>query len=105
MKDEYLHYPADHFTATINEWKPLLANDHYKKSFAPTQNQVSFMKFAARQLLLSLVEDDKDFHASFKVNKYDRDYLPMNRIGVKLTSNAHWWKSSIAKGLKRKSNL
>ncbi len=30
------------------------------------------MKFTARQLLLSLVEDDKDLHASFKVNKYDR---------------------------------
>ncbi len=32
------------------------------------------MKFTARQLLLSLLEDDKDFHALFKVSKYDRDY-------------------------------
>ena len=37
------------------------------------------MKFPARQLLLSLVEDDKDFHALFKVNKYDRDYQVWKR--------------------------
>ncbi len=37
------------------------------------------MKFTARQLLLSLVEDDKDLHASFKVNKYDRDYQVWKR--------------------------
>ncbi|CAN5362277.1 hypothetical protein BH20BAC1_BH20BAC1_28370 [soil metagenome] len=96
MKEEYLHYPANYFTATINEWKPVLANDNYKdiiigslqnlviknrielnafvimnnhihliwqalQSFTPTQNQASFMKFTARQLLLSPVEDDKDF--------------------------------------------
>ncbi len=30
MKEEYLHYPANYFTATIQEWKPLLANDNYK---------------------------------------------------------------------------
>ncbi len=30
MKEEYLHYPANYFTATINEWKPVLANDNYK---------------------------------------------------------------------------
>lgn len=30
---------------------------------------------------------------------------PKKRIGVKLTSNPHVWKSNIAKGLKRKSNL
>ncbi|HEV8082529.1 MAG TPA: transposase [Chitinophagaceae bacterium] len=114
MKEEYLHYPANYFTATINEWKPVLANDNYKdiiigslqnlvsknrielnafvimnnhihliwqplQSFTPTQNQASFMKFTARQLLLSLVEDDKDLHASFKVNKYDRDYQVWKR--------------------------
>ncbi len=114
MKEEYLLYPANYFTATINEWKPLLANDNYKdiiigslqnlvsknrielnafvimnnhihliwqalQSFTPTQNQASFMKFTARQLLLSLVEDDKDLHASFKVNKYDRDYQVWKR--------------------------
>ncbi len=49
------------------------------QSFTPTQNQASFMKFTARQLLLSLVEDDKDLHASFKVNKYDRDYQVWKR--------------------------
>ena len=30
MKEEYLHYPANYFTATINEWKRVLANDNYK---------------------------------------------------------------------------
>ena len=30
MKEEYLHYPANYFTATIYEWKSLLANDNYK---------------------------------------------------------------------------
>jgi putative transposase len=30
MKEEYLLYPANYFTATIYEWKPLLANDNYK---------------------------------------------------------------------------
>ncbi len=114
MKEEYLHYPANYFTATINEWKPILANGKHKdiiigslqnlvsknrielnafvimnnhihliwqalQSFNPTQNQASFMKFTARQLLLSLIEDDKDLHASFKVNKYDRDYQVWKR--------------------------
>ncbi|MEO6638377.1 MAG: hypothetical protein ABIN25_08875 [Ginsengibacter sp.] len=44
------------------------------QSFTPIQIQASFMKFTARQLLLSLIEDDKELHASFKVNKYDRHY-------------------------------
>ena len=30
MKDEYLIYAADYFTATIYEWKPALAKDAYK---------------------------------------------------------------------------
>ena len=30
MKEEYLLYPADYFTATVYEWKPALANDVYK---------------------------------------------------------------------------
>jgi len=45
----------------------------------PSQNQGSFMKFTARQLLLSLFKDDKDLHASLKVNKYDRDYQVWKR--------------------------
>lgn len=114
MKEEYVHYPAMYFTATIHEWKPLLINDSYKdiiidslqtlvskkrielnafvamnnhihliwqslQNFTPSQNQASFMKFTARQLLLSLFKDDKDLHASFKVNKYDRDYQVWKR--------------------------
>jgi putative transposase len=109
MKEKYLHYPANYFTATIYEWKPLLANDNYKnviieslqylvnekrmelnafvimnnhihliwqalESYTPSQNQASFMKFTAQQILRSLIKDDKDSHDSFKVNKYDRGY-------------------------------
>ncbi len=37
------------------------------------------MKFTARQILLSVVENDKELHASFKVNKYDRDYQVWKR--------------------------
>ena len=49
------------------------------ESFTPTQNQASFMKLTARQFLHSLLEDDKELHASFKVNKYDRDYHVLKR--------------------------
>ncbi len=28
--EEYLYYPANYFTATINKWDPLLADDSYK---------------------------------------------------------------------------
>ena len=31
MKEEYLRYPADFFTATNYEWKPALADDAYKE--------------------------------------------------------------------------
>ena len=53
---------------------------------SPSQNQASFMNFTARQLLLSLFKDDKDLHASLKVNKYDRDYQVSKRepAGTKL---------------------
>lgn len=30
MKEEYLFYPANYFTATIYEGNPLLANENYK---------------------------------------------------------------------------
>jgi REP element-mobilizing transposase RayT len=43
------------------------------QSFTPSQNQASFMKFTARQLLLCFFKDDKGLHSSLKVNKYDRD--------------------------------
>src|ERR1019366_1943065 len=114
MKEEYLHYPANYFTATVYEWEPLLANDNYKdiiieslqylvnkkrielnafvimnnhihliwqalQGYTPSQNQASFMKFTAQQLLRSLIKDDRDSHASFKVNKYDRDYQVWKR--------------------------
>ena len=49
------------------------------QNYIPSQNQASFMKFTAQQLLRSLIKDDKDSHASFKVNKYDRDYQVWKR--------------------------
>ena len=125
MKEQYVHYPAIYFTATMHEWKPLLANDSYKdiivdslqtlvskkrielnafvimnnhvhfiwqslQSYTPSQNQASFMKFTARQLLLSLFKDDKDLHASLKVKKYDRDYQVWKRepLGIELLNKA-----------------
>ena len=30
MKEEYLLYPAEYFTSTIYEWKPVLAGDNHK---------------------------------------------------------------------------
>ncbi|CAN5126555.1 hypothetical protein BH20BAC1_BH20BAC1_09020 [soil metagenome] len=74
------------------------------QSFTPIQNQASFMKFTARQLLLSLVEDDKDSHASFKVNKYDRNYQVWKRepLSIELLNKrclfsigVHWTKVRI----------
>jgi putative transposase len=125
MKEEYVHYPAMYFTATIHEWKPLLANDSYKdiiidslqtlvskkrkelnafvimnnhihliwqclQNSTSSQNQASFMKFTARQLLLSLFKDDKDLHALLKVNKYDRDYQVWKRepLSIELLNKA-----------------
>src|ERR1019366_3849435 len=113
MKEEYLHYPANYFTATVYEWEPLLANDNYKdiiieslqylvdkkrielnafvimnnhihliwqalQSFTPSQIQASFMKFTAQQLKPSMMKNDIDLLASLKLNKYDREYLPIN---------------------------
>jgi hypothetical protein len=49
-----------------------------------SQNLASFMKFTARQLLLSLFKDDKDLHASLKVNKYDRDYQVWKRETLRI---------------------
>jgi hypothetical protein len=40
------------------------------------------MKYTAKQLKLSLMKNDDDTLSEFKVNKYDRDYLPIAiRIG------------------------
>ena len=30
MKEKYLLYPAEYFTSTIYEWKPVLADDNHK---------------------------------------------------------------------------
>ena len=41
--------------------------------------QASFMKYTAQQLKRSLMETDKDLLATFKVNKYARDYQVWKR--------------------------
>ena len=48
--------------------------------------RLPFMKFIARQLLLSLRVDNKNFHSSLKVNKHDRNYQVWKRepLGIEL---------------------
>ncbi len=96
MKKEYLIYPAQFFTATIYEWKTMLADEKHKeiiinslhflvnkkrmelnafviinnhlhliwqslRSFTPSQNQASFMKYTAQQLMQFVIKNDKRF--------------------------------------------
>ena len=42
--------------------------------FTPSAIQASFMKYTAQQIKRSLIKNDPAMLASFKVNKYDRDY-------------------------------
>ena len=42
--------------------------------FTPSDIQASFMKYTAQQLKRSLSKNNTAALASFKVNKYDRDY-------------------------------
>jgi putative transposase len=108
----YPEYWPQFYTATINNWQHLLADDEHKDiivdslkflvtekriglnafvimsnhihliwqpmfGFTPTDIQSSFMKYTAQQLKRSLTENNKEALASFKVNKYDREYLPI----------------------------
>ena len=105
MKLEYPIYFPQFFTATIYEWKHLLADDRHKDiiieslqflvneekielnafvimsnhihliwqplfDFTPSVIQASFMKYTAKQLKCSLMKNDEDTLADFKVNKY-----------------------------------
>ena len=44
--------------------------------FTPSDIQASFMKYTAQQLKRSLIKNDTETLANFKVNKYDREYHP-----------------------------
>lgn len=48
-------------------WQPL-------SGFTTSTVQASFMKFTAKQLLLSQLRKDVESLSNYKVNKYDRDY-------------------------------
>ncbi len=48
-------------------WQPM--ND-----FTPSTIHASFMKYTAQQIKRSLIKDNSDMLAGFKVNKYDREY-------------------------------
>jgi putative transposase len=51
----------------------------WTEGYTPSAIQASFMKYTAQQLKRSLMETDKDFLETFKVNKYDRDYQMWKR--------------------------
>ena len=42
--------------------------------FTPSAIQASFMKYTAQQIKRSLIKNNPDMLAGFKVNKYDREY-------------------------------
>jgi putative transposase len=48
-------------------WQPLFG-------FTPSDIQASFMKHTSKQLKASLVKNDSEALAAYKVNKYDRTY-------------------------------
>ena len=58
--------------------------------FSPSDIQSSFMKYTAQQLKNSLTKNNTDTLASFKVNKYNRDYQFWKRdsLGIELISPA-----------------
>ena len=62
-------------------WQPLVG-------FMPSDIQASFMKYTAQQLKRSLIKNDTEALANFKVNKYDREYQIWKRepLSIELTS-------------------
>ena len=64
-------------------WQPLFG-------FSPSNIQASFMKFTDQQLKRSLSNNNVETLASFKVNKYDREYQfwKSEPLGIKMISPA-----------------
>ena len=62
-------------------WQPLF-------SFSPSGIQASFMKYTAQQLKRSLIKNDAEALANFKVNKHDREYQIWKRepLSIELIS-------------------
>lgn len=62
-------------------WQPLVG-------FTPSDIQASFMKYTAQQLKRSLIKNDTETLANFKVNKYDREYQIWKRepLSIELIS-------------------
>jgi putative transposase len=58
-------------------WQPMFG-------FTPSDIQSSFMKYTARQLKCSLVKNDLEMLADFKVNKYDREYQIWKRESLNI---------------------
>ena len=58
--------------------------------FTPSDIKASFMKYTAQQLKRSLTKTNIKVLASFKVNKYDREYQFWKRepLGIELISPA-----------------
>ncbi len=64
-------------------WQPMFG-------FTPTDIQSSFMKYTAQQLKRSLTKNNIEALATFKVNKYDREYQFWKREppGIEMISHA-----------------
>jgi REP element-mobilizing transposase RayT len=62
-------------------WQPL-------SGFKPSDIQASFMKYTAQQLKRSLIKNNAEDLAVFKVNKYDREYQIWKRepLSIELIS-------------------
>ena len=62
-------------------WQPLFGH-------SPSSIQASFMKYTAQQLKRSLIKNNKNALADFKVNKYDREYQLWKRepLSIELVS-------------------
>jgi REP element-mobilizing transposase RayT len=62
-------------------WQPLFGH-------SPSSIQASFMKHTAQQLKRSLIKNNENGAAGFKVNKYDREYQLWKRepLSIKLIS-------------------
>jgi|ERR1035437_366712 REP element-mobilizing transposase RayT len=62
-------------------WQPLFGH-------SPSSIQASFMKYTAQQLKRSLIKNNKNALADFKVNKYDREYQLWKRepLSIELIS-------------------
>lgn len=62
-------------------WQPLVG-------YTPSDIQASFMKYTAQQLKRSLIKNDAEALANFKVNKYDREYQIWKRepLSIELIS-------------------